>query len=202
MTFCSRAGSDSIAVRMRSFGLGLLVGGIRLFRLGGNQRGRQRRLVEVLAARERRRRLDGVDADDRAAEPLFVGAHLRGKLRKRRLAAELAAQLLARRLELAALAAHATRPGVLAQRVDHGAADAPLGKGLELDPARFVEAVRGVNQPDDAVLDEVADVDRVGHGRRHSSGKLLDERKTGNDAGIFFAGSGTARAHDVSSGPP
>ncbi len=48
---------------------------------------------------------------------------------------------LARRFELAALTADAARPGVAAQRVDHRAADAPFGEGLELDAARLVEAV-------------------------------------------------------------
>ena len=113
----------------------------------------------MLVVRQRRGRLDGVDADDGAAEALLVGADLRGEVGERRLAAELAAQLLARRLELAALAANAARPGVLAQRVDHRAADPPLGEGLELDAARLVEAVRGVDQTDDPVLDEIADVD-------------------------------------------
>ena len=68
-------------------------------------------------------------------------ADLGGEVGQRRLAAELAAQLLARGLELAPLAAHAARPGVLAQRVDHRAAHAPLGEGLELDAAVLVEAV-------------------------------------------------------------
>jgi hypothetical protein len=55
--------------------------------------------------------------------------------------------------------------------------------------------VRRVNQSDDPVLDEVADVNRVGHGRRYPASKLLDERKAGNDAGILFAGTWT-RAHE------
>ena len=66
---------------------------------------------------------------------------LRGEVGERRLVAQLAAQLLARGLELAALAADAARPGVLAQRVDHRAAHAALGEGLELDAAVLVEAV-------------------------------------------------------------
>ena len=90
---------------------------------------------------------------------------------------ELAAQLLARGFQLAALTADAARPGVLAQRVDHRAADAPLGERLELDAARLVEAVRGVDQTDDAVLDEIADIDRVRHRGRHAAGELL--RRTG-----------------------
>ena len=51
----------------------------------------------------------------------------------RRLVAELAPQRFARRVELAPLAANAARPGVAPQRVDHGAADPPLGKRFELD---------------------------------------------------------------------
>jgi hypothetical protein len=54
-----------------------------------------------------------VDADDRAAKPLFVRTHLCGEICERRLASELAAQHLARSLELATLAAHAARPGSL-----------------------------------------------------------------------------------------
>jgi len=47
--------------------------------------------------------------------------------------AQRGAEFFARRFELAPDAAHAARPGVLAQRVDHRAADATLGEGLELD---------------------------------------------------------------------
>ena len=91
--------------------------------------------------------------------------------------AERRAQLLARRLELASHAADAARPRVLAQRVDHRAANAPLGERLELDPARIVEAMRRVDQADHAVLDEIAQVDRVRHRRRHASGERLDKRQ-------------------------
>ena len=88
----------------------------------------------------------------------------------------------ARGLELTTLAANATRPGVLAERVDHGAANPPLGKGLELDAAILVEAVGRVDEADDAVLHQVADVDRMRHGGRHPTGKGLDERQAGDDA--------------------
>ena len=90
-----------------------------------------------------------------------------------------------RRLELAALAPHAARPGVLAQRVNHRAADAPFGKRLELDAAAFIEAAGGVHEPNDPVLDEVADVNRMRHRRRDAAGKLFDERNAGNDARVF-----------------
>src|SRR5882672_9615191 len=48
-------------------------------------------------------------------------------------------------------------------RADHRAADAPFGERLELDPASLIEPVRGVDQAEDAVLDQIADVDRVRH---------------------------------------
>ena len=183
MTLRSRGGSEAIAARIavadfaaprrRWSGAG---------RLRRHERGGQRRAVDVLAGRERRRRLDGVDADDRAAEPRLVGADARGEIGERRLGAELAAQLLARGLELAALAAHAARPGVAAQRVDHRAAHAALGEGLELDAARFVEAAGGVDQPEHAVLHEVAELDRVRHRGGDPARQRLDERQAGGDS--------------------
>jgi len=176
------------------FGFGFFVGGVGLLGLGRNERRRQRRLIEVFSAREWGGRFNRVDADDGAAEALLVRSHLGGEVGERRLASELAPQLLARRFELTPLAADAARPRVLAQRVDHGAADAAFGKGFELDPARLVETMRCVNQSNDPVLDEIADVDRVGHGRRYSASKLLDKRKAGNDAGILFDRT-LARAH-------
>ena len=99
----------------------------------------QRRAVDVLAGGQRRRRLDRVDADDRAAEARLVRTDARREIGERRLGAELAPQLLARGFELPALAANAARPGIAAERVDHRAADPALGKGFELDAARFVE---------------------------------------------------------------
>ena len=52
-------------------------------------------------------------------------------------------------------------------------------------PALFVEAVGGVDQPEDAVLHEVADVDRVRHRRRHAAGERFDEGQAGNDAAVL-----------------
>ena len=83
----------------------------------------------------------------------------------------------ARGFEFAALAAHAARPGFTAQRVDHRAADAPFGERLELDAAAFVEAVGRVDQTEHAILDEVAEVDRVRHRGRHAAGHTLHERQ-------------------------
>ena len=101
---------------------------------------------------------------------------------------KLATQRFARRVELAPLAANAARPGVASQRVDHRAAHAPFGEGLELDAARRVEAVGSVDQAEHAVLDEVADIDRVRHRGRHASSEGLDKRKSGNDATILVRG--------------
>jgi len=166
-----------------------LVRAVGLLGLGGNQRGRQRSLLEVLVVGQRRGGFDRVDADDGAAEPLLVRAHLGGQVRERRLAPHLAAQLFAGRLELAALAAHAARPGILAKGIDHGAPDATLGKGLELDAPRLVEPVGGVDQADHPVLDQVTNVDRVRHGGGYPAGKLLHERQSVDDARVRFGGS-------------
>jgi len=185
---------------------------IRTVRLGRQQRRRQRRFVGVLGGRQRRGGLDGVDADDRAAQPLLVGSNLRGQVGQRRLAAQLAAQLLARGLELTTLAAHAPRPGVLAECVNHGATHPPLGEGLELDAPVLIEAVGRVDEPNDAVLHKVADIDRMRHGGRHPAGKGLDERQTGDDAmtlrrcgerhGVSLVAGGAGRRSPIATAVP
>ncbi len=164
-----------------------LVGHVGLLGFRGDQRGRHRGFVVILGSRQRGGRLDGVDANDGAAQALLVGAHLRRKIGERRLAAEFATKLLTCALELAPLAADAARPCILAQRVDHRAANAPLGKGLELDATRLIEPVRCVDESDHAVLNQIADIDRVRHGGRDATGELFDERKAGYDAGVLFA---------------
>jgi hypothetical protein len=136
----------------------------------------------VIGSGEGRGGFDGVDPNDGAAQALFVGADPGGEVGQRRLVAKLAAELLAGGLELTALPAHAPRPGVLAQRVDHRASDTPLGESLELDAPILVEAIRRVDQPNHAVLHEVSDVDRMRHRRCHAASQGLDERKTGNDS--------------------
>jgi len=146
-----------------------------------HQHGRQHRLVAGLVDRQRRRRLDRVDADDRAAQLCLVGADARGEVAERGLAAQLAPKVLARRLQLAAHAPHAARPRVAAQRVDHRAPHPALGERLELDAARLVEPVRGVDEADHPVLRQVAEVDRVRHRRCHAAGQCLDERQAGDD---------------------
>ena len=151
---------------------------------GRHERGRQAALVEMLAGGERRRRFDRVDAHDGAAQALLVRADARGQVGHRRLVSQLASQRFARRVELAALAADAARPRVFAERIDHRAAHAPFGERLELDAAILVEAVRRVDQADHAVLDQVADVDRIRHRRRHAPRERFDERQAGDDAAV------------------
>ena len=170
--------------------LAAFVGRVGRLRLGRHQRRRQRALVHVLAGVERRRRLDGVDANDGAAQALLVGADAGGEIGHRRFVSQLAAQRFARGIQLAALTAHAARPRVLAQRVDHRAADAPLGEGLELDAAILIEAVGGVDQAEDAVLHEIADVDGVRHRGGHAPGQRLDKGQAGDDAAILAGGDG------------
>ena len=111
-----------------------------------------------------------------------VGSDALGQVGQRRLRAELAAQLLARRFQLAADAAHATRPRIAPQGVNHGAAHAAFRKRLELDAAALVEPMGGVDQANHPVLHQVAQVDRVGHGGRHAARQRLDKRQTRRDA--------------------
>ncbi len=148
--------------------------------------GRQRGAVDVFDLRHRRSGFDRGDADDRALQALDVGADALGEVGQRRLGAELAAQLFAGGFELAADAAHATRPGIAAERVDHRAADAPFGKRLELDAATLVEAVGGIDQADHAVLNEVTEVDGVGHGGRHAPGQGFDKWQTRSHAFLLM----------------
>ena len=194
----SRHGSDGDRRADALAGLELLEGGVRSIRLGGNERGRQRRFVEMLAGGERRRGFDGVDADDGAAQAFFVGTHPRGQIGHRRLVTQLAAQRFARRVELAPLAADAARPCVAAQRVDHRATDPPFGEGLELDAALFVEPVRGVDQPQHAILHQVADVDRVRHRRRHPAGERFDKGQAGDDSAVLAGGDGLGAHLEIS----
>jgi len=95
--------------------------------------------------------------------------------------------LLSSRLEFAPLTANATRPCILAKGVNHRAANAALGKGLELDAARFVEPMRCVDQANDTILHEVPNINGMRHRRCYPASQLLDKREMGNDARIFFA---------------
>ena len=181
-------------------GLGRLVGAVRASGVSGGTQtsGSITSGRPVRRRRQHRRRLDGADADDGAAEPGFVGADAGGQVGQGRLGAGLAAEGFAGGLELAALAADAARPGILAQRVDHGAADPALGEGLELDAAAVVVAVRGVDQADHPVLHQIAQVDRVRHRRSHPTGNGLDEGQAGDDAVLRGHGVDGGVGHGVS----
>jgi len=154
---------------------------VRLFGFGWDQRLRQRGLINVVVIGDRRGGLNGLNTDDRAAEPLFVSAHLRGEIRQRRLATVLAPQRFARGFKLAPLAPHAARPGVLAQGINHRTADTTLGKRLELDAPAFVEATGRVDESDDAVLNKIPNIYRVRHRRGDTARELFDKRYSGYD---------------------
>jgi len=158
-----------------------LVGFVGLLRLRRNQRRGQRGLVEVFVVGEGRGGFDRIDANDSASQTLLVGANLRGEVGQRRLVSQLAAQFLARRFQLATLTSNASRPGVLAQRVNHCAPNAPFCERFELDPARLVEAVGRVNQTDDAILNQIPNVNRMRHRSCDAAGQLLDEGDAGED---------------------
>jgi hypothetical protein len=96
--------------------------------------------------------------------------------------------LLARGFELAALPADTARPRILAESIDHRPANPALRKRFKLDPARFVETLGGVDQADNTVLDEVTDIDRMGHGCCHAASKLFNERDARDHSRILIAG--------------
>ena len=161
---------------------------IRTLRLRRHQHRRQLRLVDGVGVRERRRGFDGVDADDGLAEPLLIRSDRLREIGQRGLVSERGTQLLARRFELASHAPHAARPRVLAQRIDHRAADAPLGEGFELDAARIVKTMRRINQTNYAVLHQITEVDRMRHRRGHSPGERFHKRYSCFDS-LGLAGS-------------
>jgi len=166
-----------------------------LLRFGRDQRFGKRRFVELLVVGQGRGRFDGVDANNGAAKPLLVGSELLRQVGKGRFVAELAAELLARGLQLAALTADAARPGILTQRVDHRSADSALREGLEFDTPGLVKAMSRVDQANDAILDEVTDIDRVRHGRRNTAGKLFNEGYARDDSRMITDGLLLGAAH-------
>jgi len=153
------------------------------------------RFVDVLTAGERRRRFNGVDADDGLAQALLVGADFGGQIRERGFVTQRHAQLLARRFELAPDAADAARPRVLAQRVDHRPANPALGERLELDAARRVEALRRIDEANDAVLDQIAQINRVRHRRRHAPRERLHKGQACLDARVVRLTGGLFDVH-------
>src|SRR6185503_9188670 len=168
----------------------LLVGLVGRLRFRWHQRGRQRGTVHVFTCRQRRRRFDRVDSYDRASEPDFVRTNPPREVGQRRLCAKLAAKFLSRRFKLSALTANAARPGISAKRVNHRAANSALGKGLELDAAIFIEPARGVDETDHAVLNQIPQLNRVGHGRGNAARQRFHERETCGDALSMTGGEG------------
>ena len=60
-------------------------------------------------------------------------------------------------------------------------------KVSNLMPRVFVEAAGRVDEPQHAVLDQVVQLDRVRHRRRHAAGERFDEGQTGGNS-ITLAG--------------
>jgi len=172
------------------FHLTALVRDVRSLRLRWEQHRREHRFVPWLCDGQWRGRLDCRNADDRAVQALLIAPEPGREIRERRLAPELAPQLFACGLELASLAAHATRPCILSERVDHRAPYSALRERLELDAARLVETVRRVDETDDAVLNQVADVNGVRHGRSHPSRQRFDEREPCDDPAVGLGSDG------------
>jgi len=158
---------------------------------------RQLRFVDVVAAGEWGGRFNRVDAYNRLAETLFVGSNRRRKIGERGLVTKLQTKPLARGLEFPAHSAHAARPRIFAKRVDHRAANSAFGKGLELDASSFIEALGRINQTDDSVLDEIAQINRMRHGGGHAPRQRFDEWQASLDQGIRESAS--LHAHGVPS---
>lgn len=75
--------------------------------------------------------------------------------------------------DLAGLGAHAARQPILAaQLIEHGAADAGGGVGLELRVGGFLVTPHGVQQADHAGLDQVVQFDAGGQPGEQLQGQL------------------------------
>jgi hypothetical protein len=64
----------------------------------------------------------------------------------------------------------------------------PLGECFEFNAARFIKAVRSIDQADDAVLDEVTNINRMRHRGSHSSCERLHKGKTSNNSTALGGG--------------
>jgi hypothetical protein len=103
---------------------------------------------------------------------------------------EFAAERLASGVQFPALTSNAARPRVFSECVDHRAAYPPLCERLELDAASLVEPVGRVDQAEDTVLNQVADVDGVRHRSRHAASQRFDEGQACHDSAVLGGGSG------------
>jgi len=150
-------------------------------RLGWYQHAVMGILVGHIGGRLHRGRLNRGNAHHRALQMGFILAKRVGQLGQRGLVTQTLAQGHPGRFDLATDTAHPAGPGILPQRVNHGAADAAFRKGLELDTPRFIEPLRRINQTQHTVLHQVTNLDRVGHRRSHAARQCLDEWKAGSD---------------------
>ena len=127
-----------------------------------------------------------VDADHRRAGQLLLArvelldadAQALGDLLVIGRAAQLRLEAAGGVAQLVREPAHVARERVArAQVVEHRAADAELGEGLEAIDAARVEALGGLHQADDARRDQVVDLDVRRQAARQPAGDLLDVGK-------------------------
>ena len=118
----------------------------------------------------------------RGVELVRVYRHLGGQLGISRRSMQAGRELHRGPLDLARLAANAARhPVQRAELVEDRAADPRAGIGLELDPARRVEALHRLDEPTETVRDEVRDLDMRGHASHDAAGQVLDHRRVRED---------------------
>ena len=111
-----------------------------------------------------------------------VQVELGGQLGVGRRAVELGLELGVGLLERAGLGPHrAGHPVDRAELVEDGALDAGDGVGLELEAAARVELLDGVDEPEDAVADEVGLLDVLGQADGHPAGDVLHQRRVVED---------------------
>src|SRR5436190_1640288 len=158
---------------------------LRVRRVGVVQRVQQRHLV---AARVRHgpelveRHDRGVgDLDERLLEVLDGDVELARHLLVGRGTVQAMLELAVYALDLAGAGADGARdPVERAQLVDDRALDAGDRVGLELDLAIGVEALDRVDQPDQAIGDEVGLLDVRGQAGGHPAGDVLHQRRIGD----------------------
>ena len=99
-----------------------------------------------------------------------------------------------RPLDGAALGPHrAGHPVDRAELVEDGALDAGDGVGLELEATGRVELLDGVDEPEDAVADQVGLLDVLGQADGHAAGDVLHQRRVVQDQPVPRSRASAAR---------
>ena len=185
-TIFSRSGSVLIALASRYFVSSDSKAEDRVLGLGVLEGVDQAELVALLAA-DAEQLVERHDVDERdLAEDLVQvverDAHLGGDLGLGGRAVQLGLEAGVGLLDLARLVADRARDPVdRPQLVDDRAADAADRVGLELDRALEVELLDGVDQPEDAVRDEVGLLDVRRQADADPAGDVLHQRRVVQD---------------------